>query len=403
MAFSSLAPRLGLALLSTFIAVSGGWFLLRALTGEGPTVEFIQDADTFRAELARRAERGEQSVMEGAAELGEDFGRRLREDLTEADLRMLFPQLGRPSNRYVPGVHFGMLPNKSWRRDFSEHSAKRFVRRTNSMGWREDTDPGDAPTDLCILVMGDSHTEGVCANSESLANRFEHRLREERPNEVVEVWNVATGGFTPTNYMGTLTAYGEMKPHALVLVFYGGNDFRESLSPWRYLYRRPPGIAPEIDVAPLIEGGNQGVALLGQELYQVLGFSADPASANDALRLAQACGMELDRQCRERGMQFLFVYLPPPSAAQPDRFRERVVAGLVSVGGDPDGLKFSDILADSTLQGLEEAGVATLDLRPAFASAPVSLYWDADLHLNVEGHELTGQLIYQAFQNLPLR
>lgn len=271
------------------------------------------------------------------------------------------------------------------------------------MGWREDYDPGEAPADLCVLVMGDSHTEGVCANSESLANRFEHRLREERPDELVEVWNVATGGFTPANYMGTLAAYGDMNPHALVLVFYGGNDFRESLAPWRFLYRRPPGRASGIDVSPLIEGGKQGVALLGQELYQALGLIADPAAANDALRLALACGMELDRQCRERGMQFLFVYLPPPSSAQPDRFRERVTEGLLSVGGDPDGLKFSNMIADSTLQGLKDAGVATLDLRPAFASAPMPLYWDTDLHLNVDGHELAGQLIHQAFKGSPPR
>jgi hypothetical protein len=134
-----------------------------------------------------------------------------------------------------------------------------------------------------------------------------------------------------------------------------------------------------------------------------LGLIADPAAANDALRLALACGMELDRQCRERGMQFLFVYLPPPSSAQPDRFRERVTEGLLSVGGDPDGLKFSNMIADSTLQGLKDAGVATLDLRPAFASAPMPLYWDTDLHLNVDGHELAGQLIHQAFKGSPPR
>ncbi len=399
MAFSSLAPRLGLALFSTLIAVMGGWLLLGALTEEGATVEFIQDADSFRAELDRRAKSGEQVVMESAAELGEDYARRLREDLTEDDLRMLFPQLGRQFNRYVPGVHFGVLPSKNWKRDFAEHPQKSFFRRTNSMGWREDSDPGEATADLCVLVMGDSHTEGVCANSESLANRLEHRLREERPDEVVEVWNVATGGFTPANYLGTLAAYGDMNPSALVLVFYGGNDFREALAPWRFLYRRPPGRSSGIDVSPLIEGGRQGVALLGQELYQALGFAADPDAANDALRLALACGMELDRQCRERGMPFLFVYLPPPSSAQPDRFRERVIEGLLSVGGDPDGLKFSDIIADSTLQGLRDAGVSTLDLRPSFASAPVPLYWDADLHLNVDGHELAGQLIHKAFKD----
>jgi hypothetical protein len=31
------------------------------------------------------------------------------------------------------------------------------------------------------------------------------------------------------------------------------------------------------------------------------------------------------------------------------------------------------------------------------------LYWDTDLHLNVDGHELAGQLIHQAFKGSPPR
>ncbi|MDE0915979.1 MAG: hypothetical protein OSB57_12460, partial [Planctomycetota bacterium] len=99
MAFNSFAPRLGLALLSTLIAVSGGWLVLKAFSTEGATVEFIDDAETFRAELARREVSGGQKILMGAAELGEDFARRLREELTEEDQRTLFPQLGKQSNR----------------------------------------------------------------------------------------------------------------------------------------------------------------------------------------------------------------------------------------------------------------------------------------------------------------
>ena len=403
MVFSPPVQRLALAMASTLVALGGGWLVLKALSDEGATVEFVDDADAFRAELARRAESGEAVVIADAAELGQDFARRLQEDLTEADLFTLFPQLKRKSLRLRPGVHFGLLPNKRWHREFDEHPQGGFLRSTNALGMREDSEAGEAAVDLCVLVMGDSHTEGVCANSESLANRFEHRLRVERPDELIEVWNVAVGGFTPANYLGTLEAYGQLQPHALVLVFYGGNDFRESLAPWRYLYRRPPGELSNADTSVLMEGDKQGIALLGQELHQALGFSADPAAGNDALRLAQACGMELDRQCRERGMRFLFVYLPPPSDAQPERYRERVLKGLLSVGGDPVGLEFGNILADATLRGLDEAGVATLDLRPAFASAPEALYWNTDLHLNLRGHDLAGQLIYQAFKALPPR
>ena len=124
----------------------------------------------------------------------------------------------------------------------------------------------------------------MCANSESLVNRCEHRLREERPAESVEVWNVATGGFTPANYMDALTAYGDMKPNALVLVFYGGNDFRESLAPWHFLYRRPPGGGLGIDAPSLSETGRQGFPRLGQGTLQALGFSAHPVHAKVSRR-----------------------------------------------------------------------------------------------------------------------
>ena len=287
MVFSPPVQRLALAMASTLVALGGGWLVLKALSDEGATVEFVDDADAFRAELARRAESGEAVVIADAAELGQDFARRLQEDLTEADLFTLFPQLKRKSLRLRPGVHFGLLPNKRWHREFDEHPQGGFLRSTNALGMREDSEAGEAAVDLCVLVMGDSHTEGVCANSESLANRFEHRLRVERPDDLIEVWNVAVGGFTPANYLGTLEAYGQLQPHALVLVFYGVNDFRESLAPWRYLYRRPPCEPSNVDTSVLMEGGKPGIALLGQEIYQALGFSADPDAGNDALRLAR--------------------------------------------------------------------------------------------------------------------
>ncbi|GEM_PF-1635871 len=466
MVSSSLAPRLGLALVSTLVALGGAWYVLGIEGEQESSIEFVDDAEAARAALIERMEGAQDGnedapdatagpganehsaqaseagegdvasvadpdepgdgsgdgvetpvdpelapdqevttpvVVESPAELGLEFARRLREDLTDEDRAILFPQLERGSNRPVPGVHFGLLPNKRWKRRFAEHPDGGFKRHTNSLGMREDTNPSEGTEGFCVLVMGDSHTEGVCANSESLANQFEAGLRADRPTEQVDVWNVAVGGYSPTNYLGTLDAYGHLQPDAVVLVFYGGNDFRESLYPWRYLYRRPPGIHSKVDITPLLEGPKQGVAMLGQEINQALAFAADPAAGQDALRLALACGIELDRQCRERGARFLFVYLPPPSIGQADRYRERVRAGLATLGGDPDALEFCDGLADETLQGLEQAGVATLDLRPSFASADEPLYWNADLHLNLDGHALVGQLVHKRFNALPER
>lgn len=393
-----LARRLGLAAVSTLVALGCAWWYLDRGAKEESTIEFVGDASEFRDALAAREVSGEELVsFESAAELGLDFARRLRDELTEQDLHVLFPQIKKKRVKRVPGVHYALLPNKRWKRKFAEHPAGEFKRHTNSLGIRENYDPPEPPADLNVLVMGDSHAEGVCSNSETLANRLEAQLRSERPAESVEVWNLAVSGYGCANYLGTLTAYGHLEPQDVVLVSYGGNDFRDALGPWWYLYRRSPGSAVPLEfISPLRQEGKDGTAMLGQEIHQALTFLTHPDSGQDAARLMSACGMELDRQCKERGARFLFVYLPPPSAGQPELFRDRLVQAMDRIGADPEGLGICDELADATLVALEQAGVATLDLRPVFAANPEALYWQTDLHLNVRGHALVAKQIHAA-------
>jgi hypothetical protein len=122
-----------------------------------------------------------------------------------------------------------------------------------------------------------------------------------------------------------------------------------------------------------------------------------PEAGRDAVRLTIACGLELDRQCRERGARFLFVYLPPPSVGQPEHFRALLEKAMVKIKSEPGGLDICRELADDTIAGLEAAGVATLDLRPTFAAHTERLYWSTDLHLNVRGHALVAERIHAVF------
>ncbi|MBJ75825.1 MAG: hypothetical protein CMJ98_02285 [Planctomycetes bacterium] len=399
MSAPNLAQRLGVAALSALVAGAGAWWYLEHGREEASTIEFVDDGSEFRAALEARSDSGEEAVsFESPAELGRDFARRLNEDLTHKDLLILFPQLKRKKVNKMQGVHYTLIPDRRWQRKFVEHPEGRFVRRTNSLGIREDESPSETPVDQCVLVMGDSHAEGVCSNAETVANQLEARLRGDQPGKSVEVWNLAISGYGGANYLGTLTAYGHLEPEDVVLVFYGGNDFRDSLGPWRYIYRirGGPPVSQEF-ITPLRNDGNHGTAMLGQEIHQALTFLKYPEAGRDAVRLTIACGLELDRQCRERGARFLFVYLPPPSVGQPEHFRAPLEKAMVKIKAEPKGLDFCRELADDTLAALEEAGVATLDLRPTFAATPEPLYWSTELHLNVRGHALVADQIHAVF------
>ena len=394
-----LAQRMGVALLTTILAGAGGWWYLEYGGAEESTIEFVDDGSEFRAALEARGASGEETPSPASpAELGRDFARRLNEDLTHKDLLILFPQLKRKKVNRMPGVHYTLVPNKRWPRKFAEHPEGKFLRRTNSLGIREDANPSETSADRCVLVMGDSHAEGVCSNSETVANQLEARLQGDQPEKSVEVWNLAISGYGGANYLGTFTAYGHLEPEDVVLVFYGGNDFRDSLGPWRYIYRirGGPPVSPDL-ITPLRKSGNHGTAMLGQEIHQALTFLKYPQAGRDAVRLAIACGLELDRQCRERGARFLFVYLPPPSVGQPEHFRAPLEEAMVKIKAEPKGLDICRGLADDTLAALEEAGVATLDLRPTFAATPEPLYWSTELHLNVHGHALVADRIHAVF------
>ena len=87
------------------------------------------------------------------------------------------------------------------------------------------------------------------------------------------------------------------------------------------------------------------------------------------------------------------MYLPPPSRGQPELFEHVRQAAVQELGAEPDALESSDRLADEWLGLIEAAGVRTLDLRPVFRAEATKLYWDQDLHLDLEGHRVVAEAL----------
>jgi hypothetical protein len=124
-------------------------------------------------------------------------------------------------------VGFHIAPDCSLRVDFKEHAGGYYVYRSNNLGFREDRATEVAARDsVRIVVLGDSHTDGACWNSQSYPHRLEHYLNQRNPRCPAEVINAGNGKYSPFQY---LRAYQyrvkSLHPDIVIVGFYIGNDF----------------------------------------------------------------------------------------------------------------------------------------------------------------------------------
>ena len=176
---------------------------LAPLTGcaeeEGPKLVFHDTSGGVEKILIRNARAASESGWAPRPD-----GRLALEPIPKELARSFFGGMDRPGSRkvYDPDSYNFARPNLRGHQSFQEHQAGGFPVVTNNLGLREDADTDVAKAGLRILVTGDSHTDGMCANSESFPNRLEALLAERRPGEVVEVLNAGRGGFSFHNYLG---------------------------------------------------------------------------------------------------------------------------------------------------------------------------------------------------------
>lgn len=320
-----------------------------------------------------------------------------RHPLWEELVRALFP-LEDLGVRYDELTHFAWEPNASLPRRWAEHPDGRIVLATNSLGMREDDEPAAVKPDLRVIVTGDSHTDGVCWNHESWANRLEARLAADRPGQTVEVLNCARGGFSLFQYLGTLEKFLALEPDVFVACVYGGNDFDELLTLHHLFARsvRPPGYRLYTDEVKAAEAIAE--AVLSQAFFQLKYFAAQPEELANALATATAVVREMQRVCALADVRLVVAYLPPLADVQAGRYGGVVAALVDALELDEDELRAVDRLADDFLANLAALGVETVDLRPAFRAADERLYWERDHHIDLAGHELVARELAPLFE-----
>jgi len=321
---------------------------------------------------------------------------RLRWRMSEEEVLLVHTSF-QPGTEYDPISYWRRKPNKDNPYTWGEREEGSWRLRTNASGLRDDEDIALAQPDLRVLVTGDSHTDGVCFNHESYANRLEARLRVARPGEALEVLNAGVGGYSFFHYHAVLRKFLPLRPDVLVIGVYGGNDFLEVLRPHHFFAGTPwpPGMryyAPRLRAGQEVRGV-QGQATVAQAFNQAIYYATNPDQVSKAVARSLEVMDEVQRVCAEHEVRLLTVYIPPPHAVQAaffDGLFEQVAAVMEL---EPEHLALDGEMADAVLSGLEQRGVEVLDLRPHFEASEELLYWGSDHHINLRAHVLVAELL----------
>ncbi len=358
-----------------------GWLALQEWRPrEAPSVR-LEDASARLGVLSEYLRANEASV------LGVSRGRIGHLMMTREVTRQVF---GEPAREFMydPLTYSRRKPFLNREVRWKEHPEGGHRVVTNSLGLREDEEISREHPWRRILVTGDSHTDGVCSNSDSYTNRLEARLGEHYKSRSFEALNAGVGGYSFYNYLGAFERYLEFGIDTMVVGVYGGNDFYGVVGPALVFAgeeRRSWG-----DYYSKIKGAMKGESnpALSQGFLACAYFKRNPDLIDFATQLSIKIMLELQRQCEAEGIQLIVLYIPPACDAQWSRYAPRLRETAEVLELTREDVAVSSRQARQLLGALEREGVAVVDMSPQFRAAPHRLYWSKDLHINLKAHDL---------------
>ncbi len=372
---------------------------LTPLTGcaeeEGPKLVFYDTSGGVEKILIQNARAARESGWAPRPD-----GRLVLEPIPEELARSFFGGIDVPGSRkvYDADCYYFAEPDLRGHQALQEHHAGGFPVVTNNLGLREDADTEVAKAGLRILVTGDSHTDGMCANSESFPNRLEALLAERRPGQGVEVLNAGRGGFGFHNYLGVYQKFRHLDPDVFIIGVYLGNDFAGDLKLLAWNQRIPlPGHTPAM-------GAFQGAAVeenpfaYGQAFLQLAWFDQRPGAIELSLDGSSQVLREIALRCEEDGVEFALLFIPP--ATDTEWYYHQVkferVAKICLL--DEEALQITDRMTDSLKRSL--SGIPIVDGREHLPEAEGPFFWLTDKHLNVKGHQRLAEALLPVVEEL---
>ena len=278
-----------------------------------------------------------------------------------------------------------------------EHERGEVVLKTNNLGFRRDTatDPEKAPGTVRILITGDSHTDGVVYNSESVAARLEALLAAAHPESTYEVLNGGTGHFGPQNYLGILQRFIDLDIDHFIVVIFTGNDFLDAIAgAWaRNEFEIPERPADYMD--RLAAANAVSSAAVSQGFNQIFFFRSFPELVEPAVGITATACEEASELCADRGIGFTVVLLPSMHDVEPERDESTFADVGRALGLDPDdplNRQMTGMLSDR----LSERGIAVIDPTGRMTRVEGPVFWLLDHHLAVAGHAELAAAIFDA-------
>lgn len=316
-----------------------------------------------------------------------------RKLLDEETVRKIMPLSG--DRVYDPHCYFRYKSGRDVYRKWKAHPEGGFHVTTNSLGLRQDGELAAVAPDLRILLAGDSHTTGVCSNAETLAAQLEDRLAAQDPERSVEVVNGSHGAYSFFHYLGVLERMLalDIRPDLFVVVVYGGNDFR-AVNLWHLFQgtKAKPKLTAEVQQLRRTAAKKHSAAM-GQVLSAAHHFAMRESEVELAMVMADTVMGEMQRICAAEDIGLLVVYLPPPTDVPGQAELEKVERGREFLGLEPADLARLSEMGDLLLDQLDARAIPRIDLREAFREQEGLLYWQVDLHLNLEGQALGADVV----------
>ncbi len=278
-----------------------------------------------------------------------------------------------------------------------EHELGEIVLKTNNLGFRRDTatDPDKAPGTVRILITGDSHTDGVVYNSESVAARLEALLAAAHSESAYEVLNGGTGHFGPQNYLGILQRFSDLDLDHFVIVIFTGNDFLDAIAgAWArgqiHIPERPADYLERLANANFISA-----AAVSQGFNQLLFFRTFSDLIDPAIEITADACEQAGALCTEHGIGCTVVLLPSMHDVEPERDETTFADVAHTLGLDPTD-PLNRMMTSTLGARLVERGIAVVDPVDRLAQATGPLFWLLDHHLAVKGHAELAAAIFEA-------
>jgi lysophospholipase L1-like esterase len=309
------------------------------------------------------------------------------------------------SDYYIPDKIAGHLHRPHAERIYfwPEHPSRKIILKTNNFGFRnnEDTLPEKPVNTVRILFTGDSHIDGVVNNDENAAAILRTRLNSsEAKGKSYEVLNGGVGSYEFANYSGFMKKFSHLKPDTFIVCSYSGNDFMNAITDAenekKVVISRPDDHYQRLQRA--MSSHKRAHAIVSQVLNQVYFFKQFPEMKRTAVELTMNSVIEMHDFCAIRGIDFLFVLLPTKADLEWSSDAELLNGISASLELSAKDLTVNRRLARFLLLELQQKGIKTLDgYRLMSQHRSPFFYWKEDYHLNVNGHELIANAIYDTY------